>query len=96
MLKSKVLNLIEEYSVQTIIIGNGTSSKDAIALISEITSIQVIPVDEKMTTLLARKRYFKENPPRGFKKLIPISLQHPDKPFDDYVAVILAERFFCE
>jgi hypothetical protein len=48
-------------------------------------------VDEHGTTLRARARYFTDHPPRGWRRLIPRSLQTPPEPYDDYVAVLLAE-----
>jgi hypothetical protein len=50
-------------------------------------------VDERNSTMLARKHFFIENPPRGLLRLVPTSLQVPNRPYDDYVAVILAESF---
>lgn len=50
-------------------------------------------VDEHLSSLEARSRYFKDNPPTGFRRWIPLTMQTPPVPFDDYVAVILAERF---
>ncbi|MDP7423155.1 MAG: resolvase, partial [bacterium] len=51
-------------------------------------------VDERESTLEGRRRYFQEHPPRGLWRLVPLSLRYPPEPFDDLVAVILAERFF--
>ena len=50
-------------------------------------------VDEHMTTRLARDRYFGVNPPRGLKRLIPLGMQAPPVPVDDFAAWILAERY---
>ncbi|HKM17981.1 MAG TPA: pre-16S rRNA-processing nuclease YqgF, partial [Limnochordia bacterium] len=33
------------------------------------------------------------HPPRGWRRLLPVSLQTPPVPIDDYVAVILAQRY---
>ena len=52
-------------------------------------------VDEHLTTLEARARYFVEHPPTGLKRLLPVSMQVPPEPYDDYVAVILGERFLA-
>ena len=50
-------------------------------------------VDEYRTTEMAKKEYWKVNPPRGLKKLIPLGMQVPPVPVDDFVAVILARRY---
>jgi hypothetical protein len=50
-------------------------------------------VNEKHSSERARLRYFKETPPRGIWRLIPITLQVPPVPIDDYAAVIVAEDY---
>ena len=50
-------------------------------------------VDEHETTLRARKRYFADNPPRGWRRLVPIGMLMPPRPIDDYAAVLIAERY---
>jgi RNase H-fold protein (predicted Holliday junction resolvase) len=94
--------IIEEwlikYQTRSIIMGNGTSSKEAKKLLENIkidgVFISVILVDEYRTTDEGRRRYWKENPPQGLRRLIPVTMQTPPQPVDDYVAVILAERYF--
>ena len=49
-------------------------------------------VDERATTLLARRRYFDANPPRGWKRLVPRGMLLPPRPIDDFAAVLIAER----
>jgi len=88
--------LAAQFLPETIIIGNGTSSSQALNTIESLRLAPTMLVDEQYSTLLARERYFKENPPRGLRKLIPISLQSPPVAYDDYVAVILAERYLVE
>lgn len=90
-----VARLSREHSPSVILVGNGTSAGAAVESIERISSIVVELVDEKMTSIAARTRYFRENPPRGLRRLIPTSLQTPSQPYDDYVAVILAERYLA-
>jgi RNase H-fold protein (predicted Holliday junction resolvase) len=89
---------LTKYQTRSIIMGNGTSSKEAKKLLENIkidgVSISVILVDEYRTTDEGRRRYWKENPPQGLRRLIPVTMQTPPQPVDDYVAVILAERYF--
>lgn len=90
-----IQRLIVDYEPNELIIGSGTGSK---ALIKQFTEanfgIQIVLVDEFKTSEEARLRYVKENPPTGWKRLIPQSLRTPDAPYDDYVAIILAERYW--
>jgi RNase H-fold protein (predicted Holliday junction resolvase) len=85
------------YSPAVVIVGGGTGSKAARTAIETMSSpTKVETVDEKFTSLDAKERFFKENPPRGLKRLIPTTLQVPNVPYDDYVAVLLAERYIAE
>lgn len=94
----KIQELIAQYHISQIVIGDGTSSREAKKKIEEIKinnqPMRIILIDEKHSTDEARCRYWAENPPRGLKRLIPTTMQVPPKPVDDYVAVILAERYF--
>jgi RNase H-fold protein (predicted Holliday junction resolvase) len=85
--------LKEEFHIDRAIVGNGTNSKKVSDVVKRVLGLLPEFVDEYYTTLEARKRYFKENPPKGLARLIPVSMQVPKVPFDDYVAVILAEKY---
>lgn len=92
-LASAVCDLSARYQTSIIILGNGTSHREAKAAL-ELTSSYIIHiVDEAHTTEQARIRYWTENPPQGLRRLIPLGLQAPPEPVDAYVAVILAERW---
>jgi len=76
------------------LLGNGTTSKKAESrLRSAIHPLPVQVVDEYRTTELARKEYWKANPPSGWRRLLPTSMQVPPVPVDDFVAVLLAKRY---
>ena len=64
-----------------IVIGAGTNGN---RLAKSITSQPDFPtvqiVSEEFSTLDAKKRYFTENPLRGWRRLIPESLQTPPEP----------------
>lgn len=90
-------DLATGYSVDAIVVGNGTgSSKLVDELRASLSSIPLRVVDESGTTLRARAKFFEENPPRGFLRFIPRGLLTPPRPYDDFVAQILAERYLCE
>lgn len=83
--------------VKTIIIGAGTGSAPLRrALRSTFTGLTVTPVDEHGSSERARHRFLKENVPIGWRRLIPAGLRTPEIPYDDYVAIILAEEWFSE
>ena len=52
-------------------------------------------VDEYETSRAARELYFAEHPPRGWRRLVPIGLQLPPRPIDDYAAILIARRFLA-
>lgn len=90
---SAIMALSSQHSPDEIVIGDGTGSE---ALAGEIRglagAVAVVVVDEAYTSEKARKRYLLENPPKGIRRLIPRGLLTPNRAYDDYVAVILAEE----
>ncbi|AGB42283.1 hypothetical protein Halha_2409 [Halobacteroides halobius DSM 5150] len=91
-LKSKVEKTQEKYQVEDLVLGDGTKSQEIKIEIEEFFK-RVIIVDEAHSTLEARAIYWQDNPPTGWRRLLPTSLQTPPQPIDDYVAVILATRY---
>ncbi|HYH01921.1 MAG TPA: resolvase [Bacillota bacterium] len=79
------------YEISVIVIGNRTKSKSIKKTLLSL-DIPVEMVEENNSTVEGRYRYLKENS-KGLAKLLPIGLRIPAEPFDDYVAVILAERY---
>lgn len=77
-----------------VLLGNGTTSRAAEQKLREaLPDIPVEIVDEYRTTDDARRAYWKANPPAGWRRFIPTSMQVPPSPVDDFVAVILAQRY---
>ncbi|MBS1713659.1 MAG: pre-16S rRNA-processing nuclease YqgF [Armatimonadetes bacterium] len=96
-LKDRVLEAVREHAFSMVIVGSGTRSKDIVAGIREsLPSVGILVVDERDTTLKARERYWEHNPRRGWRKLLPSTLQTPPEPVDDFVALILAERVLSD
>ncbi|MBM7622941.1 pre-16S rRNA-processing nuclease YqgF [Sporohalobacter salinus] len=88
----RVEELASEYKVDNVVIGDGTSSSELINKLG-CNNFEIHQVDETNSTLEARKLYWQENPPSGWRRLVPISFQTPPEAVDDYVAVILIRRF---
>lgn len=93
-----VEQLLVKYQSSQVVIGDRTSSQEAKKKLEQLSiageRLKVIFVDEHRSTDQARERYWQKNPPRGMKRFIPTTMQVPPGPVDDYVAVILAERYF--
>jgi RNase H-fold protein (predicted Holliday junction resolvase) len=76
-----------------IIVGSGSRSRPTQeALRACFPHVGILVVDERETTLQARERYWEHNPRRGWRRLLPATLQTPPEPIDDFAAVVLAER----
>lgn len=88
-----ILSAADKYQVDSIIIGDGTGSKNLKNELMRKTSLPIIITPEEYTTLKARKRYFNDHPPKGFRRLIPSGMLTPEQPYDDYAALIIAEEY---
>ena len=86
--------LRRQYPDSTFVVGNLTGSREVLCAIREACpEAQLETVEEDMSTLHARARYWTDNPPRGLQRLIPPGMRLPPRPVDDYAAVLLAERY---
>jgi RNase H-fold protein (predicted Holliday junction resolvase) len=95
--RSEVVRRIEEAAkispYRFIVVGQGTSSRTLVEEVREMyPSAGILLIDETNTTVAARERYWEYNPRKGWRKLLPASMQVPPEPVDDYAALILAER----
>ena len=93
-LADELVSRAERYRPERILLGNGTTSRTA-----EETIRQALPdtpveiVDEYRTTDEAKIAYWKAHPPTGWRRFFPTGMQVPPVPVDDFVAVILAQRY---
>lgn len=81
---------IRRHAVTEIVVGDRTGASPVVEAAMAL-GLPVRRVDEAGTTLRARARYFADHPPRGWRRLLPLGLQTPPEPYDDYAAVLLAE-----
>ena len=91
-LDSVIKNLAASMQIEAVILGDGTTHKSAAEKISA-AGLTFQLVDEKHTTEEARRLYWVKNPPRGWRKFLPTSMQVPPEPVDAIVAEILVRRF---
>ena len=87
-----IKNLASEFAIEKVILGDGTTHKAAADKISA-AGLKFQLLNEKHTTEEARREYWKKNPPRGWRKFLPTSMQVPPEPVDAIVAEILVKRF---
>ena len=87
-----VKTLNSSKNISKVIIGNGTTSKQSIEKLRFIKK-ELIVVEEKNTTLRAKKRYFELFPIRGLKNLLPKEIFIMNKNLDAVSALIILEDY---
>jgi len=90
-LAPRLVALAAAYPIAIAAIGRGTNAAQVVPLVTAC-GLPYVLVDERETTLRARVRYFVDHPPRGWRRLIPRGMLLPDRPIDDYAALLIAER----
>lgn len=93
-LAAVVREWVVAYRADLVLLGDRTGSREVTQQLSGL-GVPVLLADERGTTLAARARYFRENPPRGWRRLVPRSFQVPPEPYDDFAAVVLAEAYLA-
>ena len=73
-----------------VVIGDGTGSGPWRRRLEPLLPVEL--VDERGTTLAARRRYWQLFPARGWRQLLPLGLRQPPRDWDDVVAQLLLER----
>jgi len=97
ILSEALKSAVELYAPRLILLGNGTTSQsDRETILQIFPELPLEMVDEYRTTDAARKLYWEENPPKGWRSLLPLGMQVPPEPVDDYVAVLFARRYLQE
>jgi RNase H-fold protein (predicted Holliday junction resolvase) len=84
-----------EHEPESIAVGRGTNSSAVIRSLGSL-GLPVREVDEYETTRFARGLYFADHPPAGWRRLVPVSMQVPPRPVDDYAAILIGRRYLDE
>ena len=87
-----VKNLNASENISKVIIGNGTTSRQNIEKLDFIRNNLII-VEEKNTTLRAKKRYFEIFPTKGLKSFLPKEIFIMNKNLDALSALIILEDY---
>jgi len=77
-------------ALAAVVIGDGTGSGPWRRRLEPLLPVEL--VDERGTTLAARRRYWELFPARGWRRLLPLGLRQPPRDYDDVVAQLLLER----
>ena len=92
LLPNYVKNLNSSENISKVIIGNGTTSRQNIEKL-EFLKNDLIIVEEKNTTLRAKKRYFEIFPTKGLKSFLPKEIFIMNKNLDALSALIILEDY---
>ncbi len=93
---AEAARLVNEFGVTTLIVGDRTNARGVCRALATQVPLQPLMVDEHHSSERARRRFFEANPPRGWRRLLPVTLLTPSRPYDDYVAVLLAEEYLAD
>mgnify|MGYP003398886308 FL=1 len=90
----EIVEFIQKSCPVQIVLGNGTNSSNIGEVVQKVLpNVEIAVVEEAHSTEEARTLYWQENPPQGWRKLVPLGMLVPDVPLDAYAAVILVRRF---
>lgn len=90
----QALELARAYQAAAVVVGSRTGSREVMAALRQLEpSLPVVRFEEDMTTLLARRRYWRETPPGCLLRLVPEGMRVPPVPVDDWAAVVIGEQY---
>ncbi|HOA15781.1 MAG TPA: hypothetical protein PLT03_02750 [Bacillota bacterium] len=80
-----------------IALGDGTKTREVeaeiISAMGARDGFRIVRVDERNSTVEGRRLFLLDNRKPWWARLIPIGLRTPDRPWDDYVAEVIARRY---
>ena len=91
---NEIVEFIQKSCPVQIVLGNGTNSSNIGEAVQRVLpNVEIVVVEEAHSTEEARTLYWQENPPQGWRRLVPLGMLVPNVPLDAYAAVILVRRF---
>jgi hypothetical protein len=80
--------------VAMVCVGDATRSSTIVEMLRrKWPTLPIALVDERNTSLEARRRYYEDHPPRGLLRFIPRGLLVPKAQLDGYAALLIIERY---
>lgn len=80
-----------------LVVGGGTRSRRIVSTLKDaFPNLGLLVANEENTSVQARERYWEHHPRRGLRRLLPASMQPPPVPYDDFAALVLAERVLTD
>lgn len=94
-MQTEVPALVAAHGIEQVVLGHSTTARQMRAdLQLWLPGVPISTINETGSTLEARGLYWQEHPPSGWRRLLPLALQVPPEPVDDFAAIVLAHRFF--
>lgn len=88
---------VAQEKITAIIMGDGTNSKTIGTVVQRVFPHTALHfVGEAHSTEEARKLYWQEQPPKGWRSLLPLGLLVPPEPLDAYAAVVQVRRWLVK
>jgi RNase H-fold protein (predicted Holliday junction resolvase) len=82
------------YHINQVALGDRTGGEVVQRCVAaQFPGVPIALVHEANTTLLARRWYFADHPPKGWRRFVPFAMQVPPEPYDDYAAQVILRRF---
>lgn len=96
-MEQELRDFVKSEELEAVIMGDGTNH-DAIgkAVAAVLPEVPLQLVGEAHSTEEARTLYWQENPPKGWRRLVPMGLLVPSEPLDAYAAVVQIRRYLAE
>lgn len=94
-LAALVGQLVAGFAIKTVVIGDRTGGNQFYTALKPVLmaeGLNLALVGEDGSSREGRSRFLQAHR-KGWRRLIPLGLQTPWRPYDDYVAVILGERY---
>lgn len=93
-MKAELRSFTSGIALAGVIMGNGTNHKAiGVAVRSVLPKTPLELVGEAHSTEEARSLYWQENPPQGWRRLVPLGMLVPPEPLDAYAAVVQVRRW---
>ena len=95
-MEQELIAFVNGEELKGIVMGDGTNSKSIGQAVHKLFSaVPLAIVGEAHSTEEARTLYWQVNPPRGWRKLVPLGMLVPDEPMDAYAAVVQVRRWLA-
>ena len=87
---------VDGRSLAQVVMGNGTNHEAIGKVVREVfPHAPLALVGEAHSTEEARSLYWRVNPPKGWRRLVPLGLLVPPEPLDAYAAVVQVRRWLA-